>query len=183
MVEIINLQLYKPQYEIGQVVYIPEKGKVAETRIKGYEVQAFMQGQSISGVVSNYKLLHMVSLRRGENSDLVHYVKDADLYTDKKSAVKASVFVDVLADEESWKLAIGDRNEKNPSSPYHLDNCEFPTCCANVSEGRDILIYCRSQGGLIVHERDQLQEIINQHDLNYKKEGPLGRILAQLRID
>lgn len=182
MVEILNLELYKPQYALGQAVYIPQKGKIEETMIIGYEVQAFMENKSIRGVVSNYSLLHMVSLRRGEKSELVRLAKDADLYTDKIKASQASFFLDVLASEEDWKTALGDRNEKNPSSPYHLDNCEFPTCCANVSEGRDILIYCKSRGGLIVHEIEQLQEIINQHDLNYKREGPLGRILAQLKI-
>jgi len=180
--EKISIEVDKPAFPIGQVVYVPIKNQIIETRILGYEIQAFKEEGTLLGVVSNYRIQHFVPVRRGEESDLVGYVKECDFYVNKSKAGEASKFLEVKADEESWKLAVGDRKVEDKNSPYNTENCGLPICCANISEARDILLYCKNEGGLIVHERDLLRDLIVGHDLEYKGDSPIGKIFAQLGI-
>jgi hypothetical protein len=178
----ISVEVYKPAYHIGQEVYIPEKDRVVQTKIADYEVCVREEAGALVGVVSCYHLLTAVDVRRGAELELTDLVRDADLYTDKAQAEAASVFIPVAADFETWRLAIGDRTVADEASPYNIANSGLPTCCANISDARDILYLCRSEGGLIAHERDYLAELLAGHDLKSDSASPLGTILGQLGI-
>lgn len=181
--ETINVEIYKPTYPIGQEVYVPGKNRVTETKVVGYEVQVIEQEGNPVGVVSNYRLQQLVSVRRGAESDLVDYVKDCDFYVERSKAEAASKFLEVNADNETWRLAVGDRDVKDEDSPYSIENCGLPACCANISEARDILLYCKHEGGLLAHDRDTLAELITGHGLEYDGGSPIGRIFGQLGIE
>ncbi|MEK6969849.1 MAG: hypothetical protein AABW48_05470 [Nanoarchaeota archaeon] len=181
-VEKINVGIIKPQYPIGQVIYFPEHGRVIETKISGYEVRVIPQDSGLIGVVSNYHIPQMVSVRRGEESDLVICVRERDFYVDQHKATIASRFLAVQVDDEVWRLAIGDRTVTDENSPYSIENCGLPRCCANISEARDILSFCRRNSGLIAHNRDELSNLIEEHGFEYQRESPIGRIFQQLEI-
>ncbi|MBR9691420.1 hypothetical protein GOV06_01415 [Candidatus Woesearchaeota archaeon] len=181
--EKINLELIKPTYPLEQVVFVPVKNKVVETKIIRYEVQVIKENDSLLGILSNYYLDQMVRIRRGTEQDLVYLVKECDFYVDREKAEAASKFLEVKADEETWKLAIGDRKVEDEDSPYDLDNCGLPRCCANISEARNILLYCQEEGGLIAHDRDNLLSLLlDRHDLEFEKQEPIGKIYTQLGI-
>lgn len=178
--EIINLPLIKPLYEIRQAAYIPQKNRVISTEIIGYEIQTFKEKGKLMGVVSNYRIPQMISLRRGEKLDLIALVKDCDFYADINKAEKSSKFIAVNVDEETWRLAIGDRMIKDENSPYNIYNCGLTACCANISEARDILTLCKNEGGLILHEITNLNELLKSH--GFKSNKKLETILSQLGI-
>ena len=181
--EKIQLEILKPRYPIGQVIYIPENNRVITTKILGYQVYIMQEGSDLMGIVSNkYHIPEFVSVRSGEEADLVDRVAEQEFYVDQDKATRASRFLTVHVDDETWKLAIGDREITNEDSPYFTRNSELPPCCASLSEARDILLYCKKNVGLIVHYRDVLSDIIDQHEVAYQRNGPLGRIFQQLGI-
>ncbi len=182
--EKISIKLYRPGYQIGQEVYVPEKNKITETKIISYEARVIKEGKGLVGIISNYCLDQLVSVRRGEESTFTNILKENDFYIDRGRAEVASEFIEVNADDETWLLAIGDRNAMDFDSPYCLDNCGLHSCCANISEARSIMILCRKEKGLIAHNRDILVELIKDHvDIDYGRESPLGKIFEQLRIN
>jgi len=180
--EKIKLEIIKPAYTVGQEIYIPKRNNVTQTTISGYEVQVIKEGDSLIGVVSNYRLLQGVTLRRGERSDLVFLVKECDFYADKNKAKEASKFIPVTLDDENWRLAIGDRMVTEEDSPYNIDNCGLPCCCTNISDARDILYFCRTENGLIMHERNTLAYLLKNHGFKYDIQSPIGKLLGQLGI-
>ncbi len=180
--EKIRVEITKPSSSIGQVIYIPEHNRVTKAKITGYEVQVIQEGTGLVGVVSNYHIPQIVSVRRGEEADLTSHVKERDFYVDKDKATKASRFLAVIVDDETWKLAIGDQEVTDENSPYFTENSGLPPCCANISEVRDILLYCKRTSGLIVHDRDDLSGLIREHGLKYKRKEPIGVIFQQLEI-
>lgn len=177
------IEIEKPKCDIGQKIFVPWKERLTETEIWGYGVKVMAKKDGIFGVVSCYLISSLVFMRVGEETAFASEVRDGDFYVDKRKAKRASRFLRVSATEEDWKLAIGDRQVRDEGSPYSLENCEFPSCCANISEARDILIYCKNESGLIVHERDNLVRLVSGHgSREFDKEGSLGKILAQLEI-
>lgn len=180
--EKISIEIFKPEYLVGQVIYIPQRNKVVRTDILGYGFRVVKEKGTLLGVISSYHIPRIVFVRRGENSTPTNEVRERDFYTDAEKAKKASRFLRVKMDDESWKLAIGDREVEDENSPYNIENCKLPLCCGNISDARDILLYCKKEGGLIVHERNTLAELITAHGLEYESECPLRKILKQLRI-
>ena len=174
--------LDEPRFDIGQTVYVPTRTGAVQTNISGYEVQVIKQGTKLVGIISNYRLQQSLVVRRGEGADLTDLFKESGLYVNRAKARIASEFIAVTMDGETWRLAIGDRNEKDENSPYNIDNCGLSTCCANISDARDILTFCKREGGLIVHEQRTLAELLRGHDFKYTPESPLGKILSQLKI-
>ena len=177
-----QVEMHNMDYPIGLEVYIPEKNIPTKTKIIGYSANIIEQKGKLVGIVTDYRIHHGVSLRRGAESDLVCYVKHNEIYTNPSAAEAASRFLEVQADEEIWRLAIGDRKVKDTNSPYHIDNSGLPICCGNISDARDILAYCKNEGGLIVFERDQLGYLLKGHEHPKSDEEPLGSILKQLEI-
>jgi len=177
-----NIEFVKPFFKIGQTIYIPQQDEVDETTVRKYVAEIIPYEEGILGAVVGYVPEQMfVFMRRGTESKLVESLSACEIYTDKEKAERASKFFKVELDEESWKKAIGDRDEKDESSPYNTDNCDLQACCSNISEARDILYYCKAQGGLIVHEREELEEILNRHGLEIGKY--LGNIFDQLKVN
>lgn len=169
-------------YPIGQEVYVPQRNGVRDTRIVGYEMRVWEKQGTLRGMISNYCLQHGIFLRKGAKSDLVTCVKDYDFYVEKSKAEAASKFSEVHADEVTWKLAVGDRDVKDEDSPYSIENCGLPACCGDISEARDILFYCKQQGGLLVHDQEELSGLITGHGFEYGRGSPMGKILGQLGI-
>lgn len=181
--ETVNVPLLKPEYSIGQVVYVPERRGVVTTNITGYDVRIIENKGKMLGAVQWYVLHQCVPTRRGSSSYFNNTVKGEYLYTDKAKAEVASVFLPVQLDELSWLSAIGERKIKDEKSPYHIANCELLDCCTNISEARDILIYCKTEGGLIVHEREALLRALKEHNLEGEcRSGYLGSIFGPLGI-
>lgn len=166
--ERVNIQLIKPTYSIGQKIYVPSKDKAEEADITAYEALVMKEKGGLVGIVLNYSIRPFVSIRRGLKSKFTDLVKVSDFYIERAKAEAASKFMEVSADPETWKLAIGDRDEIEED----LD----------IYEARDILIFCQNEGGLIVHERDKLANLLNKHKFDYDTESPIGKILVQLGI-
>ena len=172
-----------PRFKIGQTVYVPEKDEAVEATIWAYEAGIFEKNGNLGGVISGYRIRNFVSVRRGCDSDLTSVIRERDFYDDQKKAQEASKFLEVTLDEEAWRIAVGDRKVKDEKSPYNLENCNLPPCCANISEARDILLYCKRNGGLIVHDREELRRnIFHGHDLRYDAQSPIAQIFKQLQI-
>jgi len=178
----LSVEIINAVYPIGKRVYVPQKNGAAQTEIVGYEVQVIKENAGLVGVVSNYRLPLLVSVRRGEEPNKDNLVKPNEFYTNKNKAEAASKFMQVTADDETWRLAIGDRKIKEEDSPYNIDNCGLPTCCANISEARDILSFCRREGGLIAHERNILADLLTGDGFEYDSRSPIGKVLSQLGI-
>ena len=86
-------------------------------------------------------------------------------------------------DEEAWRIAVGDRDVQDENSPYSLENCNLSPCCADISEARDILLLCKKEGGLIVHDRDEMARyLFESHDFQYDAQSPIGKVFEQLQV-
>lgn len=177
----VNVRLLEPEFEIGQKVYIPQRRGVVETTVRSYEavIQKDNDGTLVAAVTV-YSIDRYVFFRGMR--PLALEVKGYHIYADKAEAEKDSRFLDVKADEETWKLAIGDREEIDQESPYHIDNCNLGSCCGNISRIRDILLYCKEVKGLTVHECSEIKHLLKSHS-----EMTIGKSLAiifkQLEID
>jgi len=180
--ERVDVKFVKPRFNIGQKIYVPERNRVLETTIYGYEAIISEENGNLLGGVSGYSIEHLVSIRRGSDSDITNVVRARDFYEDKDKAKEASKFLEVKVDEETWKIAIGDREAEDENSPYNLQNCNLSICCADISEARDILIFCRKYNGLIAHDRNELADLVNGHGFNYDTQSPIGRIFEKLEI-
>lgn len=89
-------------------------------------------------------------------------------------------FYSTKFDPIQWSFAIGDRDDKDPNSRFNIDNCDLASCCANISDARDILLFAKREGGLIEHDRKTLAKLLESHEFN--KNGYLGQILHTLGI-
>jgi len=85
-------------------------------------------------------------------------------------------FREVKLTNKEWFNAIGDRNILDS-----IEECELQSCCAVISNIRDILIKCKEKNGLIVYEIEELKQNIDEHE---EIEGKvLEEIFKQLGID
>src|SRR3989344_6162959 len=173
-IEKINVEIIKPRYAIGKRIYVPQRSEsgttiVTGTTISGYAARVGEKQGTLFGVVTGYDIPTWVSIRRGEEAVVTSEVRDGDFYPSKTQATHASCFLEVRVNEETWKLAIGDRKVEDDTSPYSLANSGLGVCCANISEARDILSYCRGNSGLMVHNRDELSSLLTIHEpLQYR---------------
>jgi hypothetical protein len=181
--ERISIALIKPRFRIGQTIYVPQKDEAVETAILEYDARIGEEKGNLWGVVSSYHIRNFVSVRRGDNSDFTSVIHAGDFCDDQKKAQEASKFLEAKLDEEAWRIAVGDRAVKDEKSPYNLKNCNLPPCCANISEARDILLYCKRNGGLIMHDRDKLKTLLFEgHDFKYNAQSPIAQIFKQLQV-
>ena len=181
--EIISIDLLKPRFKIGQTIYVPQKNEVVESSILGYDAAIGEKDGKLLGVITGYNIENFVFVRRGEDSDLTTVIQEEDFCDSQKKAKKASRFLEVNLNEEAWKIAVGDRDVEDKNSPYNIENCNLPRCCANISEARDILLYCKKNNGLIVQDRDKLTGILFEgHDFEYDVQSSLGEIFKQLQV-
>ena len=97
----------------------------------------------------------------------------------------------VKMEEDEWFKMIGRRptveemikaaKEKRYDSEDSLDECELVRCCATIAEIRDVFIKCQEKGKITGWEREQLQELVNNH--SKPEDTPLlNRALEQLQI-
>jgi len=189
----------KPLFKIGQKVYIPQKrtvdenGEVLRTEIRNYQIEAAVQDNKLIGGVMEYGIDRMAIIRSGETDKGTFWVSALHIYDNFKDAEKACQFLKVEADEETWKKAIGFyetrviKSKKEGEEDYeyedrNIDDADLAPCCGNISGARDILFYCKEEGGLMVHDQRQLVHLLNEHDdfdLT-KPVEPLVYILEQL---
>ena len=181
--ERISIALIKPRFRIGQTIYVPQKNEAVKTTILGYNARVGEEKGNLVGEISENHITYFVFVRRGDDSDFTSVVRAGDFYDDQKKAQEASKFLEVRLDEEAWRIAVGDRDSQDENSPYNLENCNLPPCCANISEARDILLYCRRNSGLIVHDRDELTGLLFEgHDFEYDAQSPIEKIFEQLQV-
>ena len=181
----LDVKMNKPEFEIGQTVFLPSRQGAERTEITGYIslVRQSSEGKLISGV-RLYQVNPFGIERIGSETVLSDELTGRNFYTDKKQAQAASRFLGVALDDESWKLAIGDREIEDEDSPYSLSNCNLGICCANISEARDILYLCREQKGLLVHDRDEMCGLIfDEHDFQYGAGSPIAQIFKRLEVN
>lgn len=179
--KMIQLEIAKPNYKIEQKIFVPQRGGVLETTIQAYWIGATTENGKLLGVVAGYRAAHpLISVRRGQDAVIPLELWEKDFYANLKKAETAAKFLAVKADEKTWKLAIGDRDDEDEKSPYNTGNCDLKPCCANISEARDILIYCRKNSGLLVHDRNELKRMFEGHGYGGNS---LSKILSQLRIN
>jgi len=187
--EKISATLVNRAFPIGQTIYIPQKNRGAlEVKVLGWHAVMLKRdgSEELYAIVQEYDIGEYVFVRRGDCLDTTNTVLRSECYDDRTKAQKASEFLKVELNKKAWKLAIGDRNIRDKSSPYHLENCNLHPCCAEISAIRDILLYCRENGGLIVHERDELVRLMQQHGFRHNKQSPMNplrMIFEQLGID
>jgi hypothetical protein len=181
--ERINIELFKPRFAIGQIIYVPQKDEVVSSPILGYDARIGQEDGKLLGGITGYHIQNFVSVRRGDDSDFTSVIRAGDFYEDQKKAQEASKFLDAKLDEEAWRIAIGDRDVQDEDSPYSLENCNLPPCCDEISEARDILLLCKKEGGLIVHDRDELARyLFGSHDFEYDAQSPIGKVIEQLQV-
>jgi len=178
----MNILFENSKYEIGQKLFVPQKNKVKEVEITYYDARIFESKNGLKGLITGYHYNTLLRLRRGSSKYLVDILLNRDVYDTREKAEKASKFLPVTATNDEWLLAIGDRDIEDDDSPYHIDNSNFPSCCANMSAARDILLYCKEEGGLIAHDREPLKYLLRTHN-RYDVDDPLKGILKQLRIN
>ena len=182
--ERISIELSKPRFAIGQTIYVPQKNAVVSSPILGYDARIGQEYGKLLGEITGYHIQNFVSVRRGDDSDFTSVIRAGDFYEDQKKAQDASRFLEVVLDEEAWRIAVGDRDVQDEDSPYSLENCNLPPCCANISEARDILLYCKRNSGLIVHDRDEMARYLFEgHDFGYNAQSPIGKIFEQLKVE
>jgi hypothetical protein len=174
--ERISIEFFKPRIAIGQTIYVPQKNVVVASPILGYNARIGQEKDGkLFGGITEYHIENFVSVRRGDDSDFTSIIRAGDFYEDQRKAQEASKFLKVKLDEESWRIAVGDRKVQDENSPYNIENSNLPSCCADVSEARSILLYCKRNGGLIVHDRNEMT--------GYFAQSPLGEIFKQLQIE
>ena len=177
-----------PTYSLGQTIYVPRQNSVTKTQIIAYDVTVMRAERALLGVVTSYQIDNLVSLMLDNlcSDVLTSRVRDCDVYADELDAINASRFVDVTIDDETWDLALGSDGMTDESTPYHRHNSGLPPCCNNIELARSVLTYCRNNRGLIVHERNQLLELMVGHDNDYKTrqtpQSPIRRIFEQLKL-
>ena len=181
--ERISIELFKPRIAIGQTIYVPQKNEVVASPILGYDARIGQEDGKLLGGITGYHIQNFVSVRRGDDSYFTSVIRAGDFYEDQRKAQEASKFLEVILDEEAWRSAVGDREVQDENSPYSLENSNLPPCCANISEARDILLYCKRNGGLIVHDRDEMAGYLFEgHDFEYGAQSPIGKIFEQLQV-
>jgi hypothetical protein len=169
-----------PLFDIGERVYIPQRDNALETRITGYNINVIRSNDRLIGIVAGYKIEQMVFLRRGQESDMIDLIYPYELYTDPAKAKVASRFIPVRLLDATWKLAIGDPGAIKRDSPYNINNSELKPCCANISDARLILLYCQSENGMLVHDRNELESLLKGDCVQYSPRSNLGKILSLL---
>src|SRR3989344_6957234 len=182
--ERISIEVVKPKYKIGQQVYVPQKDSPTQARIIRYNFEVGKVEEKLLGRLRNYELDKGVILRLGDDFELTFSVHESNICADRQKAEEYSKFLSVDVDDEMWKRAIGNRDMKDENSPYGIDNSGLPSCCADISEARDVLLYCQKQKGLIVHDRDLLKELLDGHGhpTTFQKGSPIEIILEKLEI-
>ena len=182
--ERISIAFIIPKFRIGQAIYVPQKNKPVKATIIAYDAAIHKEHGKLLGEIFGYHIQKSVSVRRGDDSDFTNVICEADFYDDREKAREASKFLETKLGEEEWRIAIGDRDEEDENSPYRLENCNLPPCCGNISEARNILLYCKRNGGLIVHNRDELTGLLfdGGHGLKYDAQSPIGKMFEQLQI-
>jgi len=182
----IKLDLIKPEYPIGKTIYMPQINAPLKTKIIAYNTQIHKIDGKNLGIVTGYVFEGGIFKRIGCGGAFISEAKDCDIYIDEEKAKRACRWLKVTANETEWKLAIGNREIEDDfseaNSPYSIKNCELKRCCGNISEARDILTYCKKYKGLIVHERNTLEELLAGHNLKFDDKGPMRKILNQLEI-
>jgi len=168
---------------IGQVIYVPQRDGAVKRNIIGWRIGVYGD-TPLSGAVDSYYVSDYVQVRIVDISTSTIEVSRKDIYVDGKEAEEESKFLEVIADDEAWRLAIGDREVTDENSPYHISNSGLPPCCKNTPDSRDILAYCRRNDGLIVHDANILsRSLLACWDFKCENENPLGRILEKLKIE
>lgn len=162
----VNIKLVEPKFKIGQTVYIPQRNGVTVTKITEYS--AMLVSDNDKGLICMVTHYH-VTLFLWFVSGLSNIVKGYNIFADKAEAKKVSRFLEVKADEKTWKQAISSNGDLKP-------------CCANISEAREMLQFCKERGGLTVHESGFLKLLLfgSHPDMSVGK--CLGIILKQLEL-
>lgn len=180
---VLNVEMDKPVFYIGQTVFIPRRGGPIATEVTGYI--SLVKGSQKDGLVSRVRSFQVNPFgieRIGSEVVSSDELSGINFCIDERDAQAKSRFLDVVLDDESWKLAIGDRDAKD-DSPYSLQNCNLPPCCEDISEVRDILYLCRKQNGLIDYDLGVMTGLIfDEHTLNPAPGSPLDSIFKQLEV-
>ncbi|MFA5987126.1 MAG: hypothetical protein WC797_00530 [Candidatus Paceibacterota bacterium] len=106
-----------------------------------------------------------------------------EVYATKEVAEELAKWYPVKdVSEAEWKQAIGDRQDDES-----LDSCELPSCCANISDARDIFAKCQQKGGLIERDVRRVRGLLEGHypvPSGDSKPTPtsLDKIMAQLGL-
>jgi len=101
-----------------------------------------LNSDSFIGRVDSYSMDGNVP--RGYDLDPME-TRGFNFYRDRAEAEKASRFLPVTSDEETWKLAVGDRDTENPR--YEIEESDLGVCCEDISFFRDMLYACQEDGG------------------------------------
>jgi hypothetical protein len=185
--KILNIQIEKPGAEIGSIVYVPQKDRMIQSKIRGYEFLLYGHSFACIEHASGYIISDDVWVARGCELRLTDIVGGLEFYTNGADAEKAGKFIEVNASEEEWDFAIGKSPVKaeNVWGPYSREKPEFRLCGTWTPDARDKLVCCRKQGGLLAYNRDWLGRIIDDDEepfKNFNWDGPLGRIFKQLEV-
>jgi len=84
------------------------------------------------------------------------------LFDTEDEANKMAEFLPIELSPEEWNTSIGDRKAPEDSE-YNLEECELASCCANISEIRDMFLRCKKHGGLIRLDTMYLGQLFLTH--------------------
>ncbi|MFA5141911.1 MAG: hypothetical protein WC471_03000 [Candidatus Woesearchaeota archaeon] len=149
----ITISIPMPKFVILQKVYIPQRHQEVYAIVLGYEVRLAQIDGKMRAVVTGYFLPIEVSIRRGPFLRETSIVPELEMYTDQAAANTASRFLKVDANDIEWRKALGCYNAVSGELASLANNLNNKF---NLREIVDILFYCKSQGGLIVHEYKEL---------------------------
>lgn len=173
--------LSKPEFQIGQTVWLLEGRKVVSATIRTIKFE-------LVGTPSYQQpMLHCVGYTlpffNPYASDGEIY-PPADLYGDKATALQMAVWHPVTGiSEKGWILAIGDNEDDGT-----IEDSELQPCCSNIAEVRRILGLCKEAGGLVERDVQKVIALLGIHDhiqaldKSEVSRAPLQSIFSQLGI-
>jgi len=168
---LINVKLLKPPYKIGQKVFVPKREGALGVHIRDYIVRVGScksVEKGLAGVIEGYSMDRAHFIRRGDDNEIAFTLYERDFYRGQKEAEEASKFLEVKVSQEVWDLAIGEEAARE----------SFP----EGGEDLSILRYCKKNGGLLIHDRNELKKLFSS-GFFFDSDSPIGKILGQLEIE
>ncbi len=142
-----------PKFKLLEEVWIIEQIRslsvVKKAQIISYQIEVIQNSDECISILQGYRLN-----RFNCNNYPSCIFSTHEVYKNKKHAERMAKFIPVNIAEHQWKLAIGDRGIVNC-----IEQSELGSCCAAISNARDILIKCHKNNGLIFRDIIKLRKI------------------------
>jgi hypothetical protein len=165
---------------IGTKVFIPRAaiGDVHEDEVRGYYCTLFKEGDTHILNPTDYRL-SILNLGRGSLDD--GWKRD-EFFLNYEEAKAHAVEYTVSATPEEWFKAIGLNGAEDEERTQFDDECELQSCCATISNIRDILYDVCLTSKITGVTRNSLIKLLETHEPMTNSYPNLTKILSQMNI-